>query len=313
MFAALAAASLGSALIGADSADDAADSQTAAANAATAEERRQFNLNRKDLAPYRDAGSSAVTSLMKMMGLGGGGTIDENDPRYQAIKQQVTAQIDAEHQKRYGMSVFDPRSWQSTGQSNIDEDVTRESRRLFIDQYGDPSSQQQGGGELTRKFTVNDFWADPVTKLGYQAGLDQGEKAIGNMAGARGMKNSSATIKDLMRFGTDYSGQKAGESYGRFYGDQDRTFNRLSGIAGTGQTAATNTASLGSQSAGRVGDIMTSAGNARGASAIAKGNAFSGALNTVGNWWSQNQMLDKILNRGGGGYIPPTPYAFGGT
>jgi hypothetical protein len=313
MFGAIAAATIGSALIGADSADDAADSQTAAAQAATAEERRQFNLNRKDLAPYRDAGSSAVTSLMKMMGLGGGGTIDENDPRYQAIKQQVTAQIDADHQQRYGMSVFDPRSWQTTGQSNIDEDVTREARRQFISQYGDPSSPQQGGGELTRKFTVNDFWADPVTKLGYQAGLDEGTKALDRGAGATGLRNSGATLKALTRFGQDYSGQKAGESYNRFYGDQDRTFNRLSGIAGTGQTAATNTASLGSQSAGRVGDIMTSAGNARGASAIAKGNAFSGALNTVGNWWSQNQMLDKILNRGGGGYIPPTPYAFGGT
>ena len=165
----------------------------------------------------------------------------------------------------------------------------------------------EGFGSANRRFTVADFMDDPVTKLSYQSGLDLGKQAIDRMAGARGSRNSGATLKALNRFGTDYTGQKAGESYNRFYGDQDRELNRLAGIAGTGQTAVTNQNALGSQTATNIGNLVSSLGNARGASAIAQGNIWGGAAQNIGNWYGQNQMLDKILasqkNYGsGGGY-----------
>jgi hypothetical protein len=109
---------------------------------------------------------------------------------------------------------------------------------------------------------------------------------------------SGETLKALTKYATDYTGQQAGNSYNRYYGDQDRTFNRLSGVSGTGQTATTNTANFGAQTANNVGNIMTAQGNARGAAAIAGGNAISGAANNVGNWWNQQQMVNSL--RGGG-------------
>ena len=245
----VAAATIGSALIGSDAASSASDAQASASRdaaasterssaASVAEQRRQYDIAREDYAPWRAAGGPAVTRLSQLLGLSAG-----------------------------------------------------------------PDS-----GALNRKFSVADFMDDPITRLSYQSGLDLGTQAIDRMAGARGSRNSGATLKALSRFGTDYTGAKAGESYNRFYGDQERDFNRLAGISGVGQTAARDTAAAGSNAANNIGNIMTAQGNtlgsiygaqgnARGAAAIAQGNIWGGAAQNIGNWYGRNQMLNQYLNQ----------------
>lgn len=238
-----AAAVAGGAIVGgalsAKGAKDAASAQGAASAESVGEQRRQFNLARSDSAPWRQAGSSAITRIGQLLGLG-------------------------------------------------------------------PDATAEGYGDLNQRFTVNDFYEDPVTKLG----LEYGQKAIERNLGARGMLKSGAMLKSLQ----DYAGTRAGESRDRFYNDQDRIFNRLSGVSGTGQAMTTNTSALGNQTAGNVGDILTGAGNARGAASIAKGNAWSNAFNTVGSWWNQKSTLDRLLANnggGGGGYaMPANAYDF---
>lgn len=220
-----AGASILSGVMGSRSADKASDAQSASSAAAIAEQKRQFDLARSDSAPWRQAGSSAITRMGDLLGLG-------------------------------------------------------------------PNASAEGYGDLNQRFTVGDFYADPVTQLG----LDYGQKAIERNLGARGMLKSGAMLKSLQ----DYAGTRAGESRDRFYGDQDRIFNRLSGVSGTGQAMTSNTSALGNQTAGNVGDILTGAGNARGASAIAKGNAWSNAFNTIGSWWNQKNTLDRLLTNNGG-------------
>jgi len=207
------------ALINSNSAGNASDAQQAATQSAIDEQRRQYDLNRADLAPWRQAGTGAINRLSSML---------------------------------------------------------------------------QPGGDLMKKFTVADFMEDPVTKLSFQHGLETGTTALDRMAGARGSRNSGSQLKALTRFGTDYTGTKAGESYNRFYGDQDRIYNRLAGVAGTGQTASTNTAQLGQMGAQNIGNLLTAQGNARGAASIAQGNAVSGGLNTIGNWYQQQAMLNQL-------------------
>jgi hypothetical protein len=58
--AAAAAAAIGGAAMQADAAGDAADAQVAAADRATAEQRRQFDLTRQDQLPWLEAGRSAL-------------------------------------------------------------------------------------------------------------------------------------------------------------------------------------------------------------------------------------------------------------
>lgn len=154
-----------------------------------------------------------------------------------------------------------------------------------------------GYGDLNKKFTLEDFWSDPVTMASYKQGLDQGTKKLENIGGASGMSKSGAQLKALTRFATDYTGNQAAGSYGRFYGDQDRIYNRLAGVAGTGQTATTAGAGFGQNTANNISQMLTAQGNARGASAIAGNNAWSNALqggaNSIANMLNRNVLTPQ--------------------
>lgn len=187
----------------------------------------------------------------------------------------------------------------AAGQTAASDAAIAESRRQYDTTRSDLMPWLRAGtGAIGR---LSDLVGTSGTQLtpeqvmqmdpGYQFRLVEGTKAIGNLAGARGMTNSGATLKALTRFGQDY----ASNEYGNIY-------NRLAGIAGTGQQAGTTLGGLGAQNAGTIGQYMTGAANARGAAGIGAANAYGGALNTIGNYYSQNQMLDKILkNRSGTG------------
>lgn len=286
-------------LIQGDSAEDAASAQGESTAAAIAENRRQYDQSRADLAPWRDTGGAAVNRLSYLLGISGKGgrptdsyTMDDfldynrraAPPWYQSPGPQAT-DAQSQYDRYKSGSGWSPEEMRGLG---------------FRDLGSGTAETDPEFGSLNRKFTLADFWDDPVTKASYQFGLDEGTKALGNMAGARGNRNSGAQLKALTRFTTDYTGQQAGQSYNRFYGDQDRTFNRLSGVAGTGQTAATNTAQFGQNTANTVGGLMAAQGNARGAAAIAGGNAMGGALSGIGNYFQQQNTLNKILGSGGG-------------
>lgn len=202
-----AAAAVAAAAISADAqrsaSNKARDAQTRGADAATAEQRRQYDLYREDMAPYREAGYSALDQLSALLGLNG----------------------------------------------------------------GDPSSQLRA------------LQSDP----GYQFGLQQGTNALERGAAARGGLYSGATMKALQRYGNDYASTKFNE-----------TFNRLSGVAGTGQTATQSVGQFGQNVANNISDYALQAGNARAANALNQGNILSGFANRVGG------MAASYFGGGGG-------------
>ena len=295
-----------------DAAGDASAEQAGGTRAATAEQRRQFDLNRADLAPYRNIGGAAVNRLGVLMGIGP--RPSEARPYLENTGDGSYAGLLAEynraHVRDHGMTLEDSvRRGLTSGEnySRIIERLRAQERQIANPQT--PEQMDEGWGDLNRRFTLADFWDDPVTRASFDFGLNEGRRALDNMAGARGNRNSGAQVRALTRFGTDYTGNQAAGSYNRFYGDQDRTFNRLSGVAGTGQTAATNTAALGQQGANNISNLMSSQGNARGAAAIAGSNAmgtgFRNAGTAIGNWWNnqsnQNQNLGYNPNAYFGG------------
>ena len=302
-----------------DSASDASDAQAEGTRGATAEQRRQFDLNRADLAPYRNIGGAAVNRLGVLMGIGP--RPSEARPYLENTGDGTYAGLLAEynraHVRDHGMTLEDSvRRGLTSGENyaRIIERLRAQERQLANPQTAE--QMDEGWGDLNRRFTLSDFWDDPVTQASYQFGLDEGRRALNNMAGARGNRNSGAQVRALTRFGTDYTGQRAGDSYNRFYADQDRTFNRLSGVAGTGQTAATNTAMLGQQGANNISNLMSAQGNARGAAAIAGGNAMAGgirnAANSIGNWWNQQQNNNPNYTQSGTFAPYYTGYGAGG-
>ena len=119
-----------------------------------------------------------------------------------------------------------------------------------------------------------------TSQPGYQFGLDQGTKTLNNGAAARGMTYSGQQGKALQQFGQDYAGTKLDQSY-----------NRLSNLAGLGQTGAGTIANAGANYAGQVGNNLTAQGSANGAVSLANGNALAGAFNGLSaygqrqGWW----------------------------
>lgn len=288
-----------SALLGKDATEDAASGQASAAGAATAEQRRQFDISREDLAPFRDAGGAAVNRLSSQLGLnnpalsdvvmvGSGGPV--LNPKYKDNPDVVKAWDETLALHR---NLFEGRGyWERSDPKWITEQITQRV----------PQSVNKPPAEfaaLNRQFTMRDFENDPVNQIQGSFMQDEARKAIERRAAAMGGWDSGATLKALTRFGSDYGNQRAGESYNRFVGDQTTQFNRLASVAGLGQTSANQTATLGANMANNIGANTMAAANARGAAGVAGANAITGGVNSGLNFFQGQQFLNRLT--------PPPP------
>lgn len=218
----IAAAVVGSAVVGAYSASEAADSQAQAAGDASAAQlqaqresnelqKEMYDQNRADMQPWREAGMGQLS--------------------------QLTAGL-------------------------------------------------KPGGQFNRNFGMADFQADP----GYAFRQAEGQKAIDNSAASRGSALSGATLKALTRFGQDTASSEYQNSYNRWNNDVSNRFNRISGVAGTGQQATQQIGAYGQSTAGNIaqGNMNTAnnvasntiqAGNARASGYVGMANALTGGVN----------------------------------
>ena len=152
--------------------------------------------------------------------------------------------------------------------------------------------------------------------------MSEGMKALDRSAAARGGLLSGATLKGAQRFGQDLGSQEYGNAFNRYVtrfnantGERNQLYNRLAGVAGTGQTTAGQLASQGANMAGNVGNAyMTSAanqGNAMMAAAGQRQSAFGGAANMLGRMYGPQRGTDPygggggFDSYGGGAYVSP--------
>src|SRR5690606_30555523 len=154
-------------------------------------------------------------------------------------------------------------------------------------------------GDFNRDFTMADFKADP----GYQFRMDEAMKALERSAAARGGRSGTRALTDITRYSQDLASQEYNNAYNRFNADRDRRFNRLSTLAGLGQTATRDVANAGSNYATNMGNIAMSGANAQAASQIAQGNILNNAIGSGVNNWMQYQMMNRLIGNGllGGG------------
>lgn len=159
------------------------------------------------------------------------------------------------------------------------------------------------GGEYMRDFGMADFEADP----GYEFRQTEGRRMLEGSAAGRGGLLSGLTLKALSKYGQDLASQEYGSAYNRYNADLDRRFNRLSGIAGTGQTATRDVAQMGSQTASNIAQNQIGAGNARASGYVAQGNAMSGVANSAGQYMQLRDLMKTTPKQanpgwyGGGG------------
>lgn len=297
-------AALGTA-VSASNAHKATSAQTQAAGQANDTTLAMFDQTRADMAPYRTTGGRALDVLSQEMGLGssgGSGPLSYED----WVKQNVPApapESTGGGLNSHGQHLLDA----STGgllklgglfskkkQAPAPQVVaasTDAQNRAGYDQYTADFNASHAAapagmeGDLTRDFTLADFQKDP----GYQFRMDEGQKGLERSAAARGGLLSGATLKATDRYSQDYASGEYSNAYNRFNNDRTTRFNRLSAIAGTGQTAATTTGSLGANAAGTIADTTLQAGNSRAAGYIAQGNAVNNGISTLGQFYLQNK------------------------
>lgn len=186
------------------------------------------------------------------------------DPRYKAAWDQATS----EHQAQFGKGY--------TGDSNRNV-ITSRLQALYGSQTGGnaPASQVGGTPAMSQQQAFDAFRSTP----GYQFGLDQGTKQVQASAAARGGLNSGATLKALQKFGTDYADQQGYTPY----------MNRLAGLFGGAQTAASQTGAYGQNAASQMGQNTMVGANARARSTYGAADSWMDGLNNAagfaGQWY----------------------------
>lgn len=305
----------GAALVGAaassSAANNAADKQAAGTSSAIDASQSQNAQSRSDLAPYRDAGTAALGRLRQLLGIETPGVSKSdlaNELRNSDFYRHVSNLSDDELISQFKQHAP---TYLNNGTDLTGAELTPRNqdtaRKLYDQLQGLEQGASAGGtggdsGSLLRKFSTDDLNADPVYNSGLQFGLDEGTKALERRAAASGGYDSGAELKALTRFGNDYGSTKANESYGRFTNDQDRTFGKLTGIAGLGSGATNVGVGAGAQNSANLSNLITGGANAQGAAAIAGGNAISGAASNLG----QYAML-RQLTGGGQRTVTPAP------
>lgn len=309
---AMGAAALGSAVIGSQASKNAAGQGVAAADRASQAQAGMYAQMRGDLAPYREGGTPALQRLMYLTGVGGG--LNSSDPRYKAMLDPMLADLDQQHMKRFGMSMYDARADAGGRQANIDQ-VTKAANDQYVSQYGSSeSSNDPAYGSLVKPFDFGlaDMYRDP----GYQFRVSEGEKALTRGSAARGLAQSTPGLKALMNFNQESASQEYGASFGRAMGvdtyNRQNQFNTLSFLAGTGQNAAAMTGQAGVNTGAGVANSMIAGGQAQAAgtmgSASAINNAFQGGLGNYMYMQRFNQLMQRMpvfsqapaANSGGG-------------
>jgi hypothetical protein len=115
----------------------------------------------------------------------------------------------------------------------------------------------------------------------YQFQLQQGEQGTLNADTSSNGALSGAAQKDLTSFNQNYANTAFNNAFNQYQTQQSNIYSRLAGIAGLGQTAASNTGSQGTQLAGQEAQSATNIGTAQAAGTVGAANAITGGLSSL--------------------------------
>ena len=152
---------------------------------------------------------------------------------------------------------------------------------------------RKAGEAALYKLTKGDYTQSP----GYGFRLSEGQRAISNMAAARGGLLSGATGKALARYGQDYATQ-----------DYDNFVSRNYNLAALGQASASGQAANVGAGYSNLANIQTGAGAAQAAGYLGVGQAQAAGALGVGqaqasNYLTQGQIWSNMLDRGLNAYL----------
>jgi hypothetical protein len=154
---------------------------------------------------------------------------------------------------------------------------------------GDPNAADFG--YLTKQFSPADFLAnkDP----GYDFQLKTGAQAVRNVDTPGVGSLSSSALKNLIGFNQNMAATGYQNAFNRFTTQQNNIFGRLSGIAGLGQNAASNTGVAGTSLGTGIAQAQAAAGASTAAGIQSAGSALGGGANTLAAMMYLNQQQQQ--------------------
>lgn len=227
-----------------------------------------------------------------------------------AANTQASAQQNASNEQ---MSMFNTINGQEQPFMNAGYGATTGLQQLLGETSGTSNTGGLANGYLTQ--TMSPFSFDPssiTSSPGYQfsqtQGLQQTQNALAPNVGAL----SGPTLQAL----TNYATGNAEQYYNNYFNQaqsqystnlnsletqQNNIFSRLSGIAGLGQNAASNTGTAGTQLGTGAAQATAASGASEAAGTIGVGNSLSGGVSGAANGYALNSILSN--NSGASGLI----------
>lgn len=172
------------------------------------------------------------------------------------------------------------------------------------------SSGTSNTGGLANGFLTQTFNPSSITSSpGYQFAQKQGLSAVANNEAPLVGAMSGPSLKALTNFSTGTAEQYYNDYFNQFQSQQNNIFNRLSGLAGIGQNAASNVGNAGTQLGTGAAQATAAAGASQAAGTVGAANAISTGLSGASN----ALLLSQFLGGNGSAGVPGWTPATGGT
>lgn len=311
--------SIAGGILGASGSKSAAKAQAAAADRATQSQEKIFKQQVALQEPFRQAGVQANNQLMYLLGLTpnastGTGAMTYEQARQRLLPQYTRTTSSGAAQPSMAELLQDPITMINRSAADVGGWTTRDGgmttteidnagleaaiRRMMAENQGQQfDTSDPRFGSLMRRFSMEDFEADP----GYEFRRQEGMRGVEGGAAARGGLLSGAALKAIQKYGQGLASQEYGNAYNRFTSDQTNQYNRLAGLVNTGQGATNQVSNAAGQFGQQQANNIIGAGNAQASGIMGGTNALVGGLNQGLNYWNQNELMKQIQRPSTGG------------
>lgn len=303
-------ATLLSGYLGSEASKDAARQTAGASDRATAEQRRQFDITQEMYAPYREAGTRALSRLEDY----GPSQIREGQYIPRSEIPAYEAYMGTLDQAKAGIPQFDP---------NIDlsSDPGYQFRRAEMERQIDRVAAGQGnllsGNRVEEVIARSGDLASQEYDRAYGRALTGYEAARQREASQYG-RGADFYTQAAAREAEQRS--RGIQDYSLAYAKEQDYLNYLRNLAGTGQQATSQVAQIGANTASNISQNIIGAGAAQAAGTIGQANAWQntlGSLTQLGTLYGMGAFSggtpNYALNAPAGGTMAYTPGGYGGT
>lgn len=170
-------------------------------------------------------------------------------------------------------------------QTRADEAPWRAAGQTALNTIGDLNGTSgntgaAGYGSLNHQFNASDLNSNLAPN--YQFQLQQGLGAATNAGNAAGF--SGNTLKGINDYAQGYAGNAYQQAFNNYTANQTNIYNRLSNLAGLGQTANQVTGSLGATNTQNANNFATSGAAASAAGVVGASNAIGNGISGYAGW-----------------------------